>query len=309
MRQRPALMDRLKWSGESWPRARAGLPSASRVNLSEAGSRPRRSARTIREASAATRRCLRTSGVPRAARSRSSVPSHRRGRLLHPFRRLVETHLPDLEFRRSHAGKDPQHAQDLPSIGCRGSPMDDDPPHVPRPPHHRHPARLLPRGAYPLVEPEAAATRRAGVLAAFRAGGEPVVHLRHVWDAPDATFMRPGTEGVEIHPLVAPADGEPVIDKAAPNGFLDTRARARVALDGHRFAGGGGDDEQHVRRRDGAGGRGPGLRRDRRTRRVRRAGPRVRGQRYPRGLGARRFMAALGDGYATLVAGRDLPSA
>jgi nicotinamidase-related amidase len=57
----------------------------------------------------------------------------------------------------------------------------------------------------------------------FRAAGEPVVHLRHVWDSPDATFMRPGTPGQEIHPLVAPADGEPVIDKTEPNGFLGTQ--------------------------------------------------------------------------------------
>ena len=44
-----------------------------------------------------------------------------------------------------------------------------------------------------------------------------------MWDEPDATFMRPGTEGVEIHPLVAPADDERVIEKSAPNGFVDTR--------------------------------------------------------------------------------------
>jgi nicotinamidase-related amidase len=65
----------------------------------------------------------------------------------------------------------------------------------------------FPGGAYPLVEPEAA---------------EPVVHLKHVWDAPDAPFMKPGTDGIEIHDAVAPADGETVIEKAQPNGFLGT---------------------------------------------------------------------------------------
>jgi nicotinamidase-related amidase len=80
----------------------------------------------------------------------------------------------------------------------------------------------FPGGAYPLVEPEAAATAASTVLASFRESGEPVVHLRHVWDAPDATFMRPGTDGVEIHPLVAPAPGETVIEKSEPNGFLGT---------------------------------------------------------------------------------------
>ncbi len=80
----------------------------------------------------------------------------------------------------------------------------------------------FPGGAYPLVEPDAAAAAARRLLDAFRASGEPIVHLRHVWDAPDAPFMRPGTEGIEIHPLVAPADGELVIDKEQPNGFLGT---------------------------------------------------------------------------------------
>ena len=80
----------------------------------------------------------------------------------------------------------------------------------------------FPGGAHPLVEPEAAAEAAQRVLEAFRSGGEPIVHVQHVWDSPDATFMRPGTDGVEIHPAVAPADGEPVIEKAAPNSFVGT---------------------------------------------------------------------------------------
>ena len=80
----------------------------------------------------------------------------------------------------------------------------------------------FPGGALPLVEPEAAATATRRLLDAFRTADEPVLHLKHVWDAPDATFMRPGTDGVELHPLVAPAGGEPVLEKAAPNGFVGT---------------------------------------------------------------------------------------
>jgi nicotinamidase-related amidase len=86
----------------------------------------------------------------------------------------------------------------------------------------------FPGGAYPLAGPEGAATAARRVLDAFRASGEPVLHLRHVWDAPDATFMRPGTDGVEIHPLVAPAGGEAVIEKAAPNGFVGTDLETEV---------------------------------------------------------------------------------
>jgi nicotinamidase-related amidase len=80
----------------------------------------------------------------------------------------------------------------------------------------------FPGGAYPLVEPDRAAQNARRLLDAFRAAGEPILHLQHVWDAPDATFMRPGTDGVEIHPHVEPAEGEPVLEKAAPNGFIGT---------------------------------------------------------------------------------------
>ncbi len=80
----------------------------------------------------------------------------------------------------------------------------------------------FPGGAFPLVEPERAAEAARDVLEAFRAHGEPVVHVRHVSPGADAAFMREGTEGAEIHPLVAPAGGERVVVKSAPNSFLDT---------------------------------------------------------------------------------------
>lgn len=80
----------------------------------------------------------------------------------------------------------------------------------------------FPGGRNPLDGPEAAAGKAREVLDAFRASGEPLVHVKHVWDAPDAAFMAPGTEGVEIHEAVRPADGETVIQKAHPNSFLET---------------------------------------------------------------------------------------
>lgn len=86
----------------------------------------------------------------------------------------------------------------------------------------------FPGGAYPLVEPEAAARAAARLLAAFRQADEPVIHIQHVWDAPDAAFMRPGTAGIEIHPLVAPAGDEPVVRKESPNAFLNTDLEARL---------------------------------------------------------------------------------
>jgi nicotinamidase-related amidase len=80
----------------------------------------------------------------------------------------------------------------------------------------------FPGGAYPLVGPEAAAASARQVLESFRAEGDPVIHMKHVWDAPDAEFMRPGTEGIEIRPEVEPAEGELVLEKASPNSFVET---------------------------------------------------------------------------------------
>ena len=80
----------------------------------------------------------------------------------------------------------------------------------------------FPGGEHPLVDPDAAAEAAGRVLGAFREAGEPVLHLKHVWDEPEATYMRPGTDGVEIHAAVEPAEGETVIEKAEPNGFVGT---------------------------------------------------------------------------------------
>jgi nicotinamidase-related amidase len=77
-------------------------------------------------------------------------------------------------------------------------------------------------GAFPLVEPEAAAGAARSVLDRFRRSGEPVVHIVHLSDRPGATFFLPGTPGLEIHPLVAPIDGERVIEKHRPNSFIGT---------------------------------------------------------------------------------------
>ena len=90
----------------------------------------------------------------------------------------------------------------------------------------------FPGGAYPLVEPEAAADAARRVLDSFRDAGDPVVHLKHVWDAPDAPFMKPGTPGIEIHDTVAPTGDEPVIEKTEPNGFLDTPLEEHLRADG-----------------------------------------------------------------------------
>ena len=86
----------------------------------------------------------------------------------------------------------------------------------------------FPGGGHPLVDPEAAAAAAARLLADFRSSGDPVFHVRHVWDEDEATFMRPGTEGAEIHETVAPRPGETVISKVHPNSFRDTPLEAKL---------------------------------------------------------------------------------
>ncbi|MET3804949.1 nicotinamidase-related amidase [Nakamurella sp. UYEF19] len=80
----------------------------------------------------------------------------------------------------------------------------------------------FPGGANPLVEPETAAAAAHQVLQHFRTADLPVIHVRHEWDDPEATFMRPGTAGIDIHPSVTPDEGETVIVKAYPNSFRET---------------------------------------------------------------------------------------
>ena len=55
-----------------------------------------------------------------------------------------------------------------------------------------------------------------------------MIHVQHVWDAPDAAFMKPGTPGIEINAAVAPEDGELVIQKEAPNSFLGTSLKSEL---------------------------------------------------------------------------------
>ena len=79
----------------------------------------------------------------------------------------------------------------------------------------------FPGGAYALPHAERAAGRAAAAIEAARAADVPVVHVRH--EEPDSTQgFAPGTNGVQTHASVAPADGEHVIVKNYPNSFLET---------------------------------------------------------------------------------------
>ncbi|MET2011686.1 cysteine hydrolase family protein [Microbacterium chocolatum] len=80
----------------------------------------------------------------------------------------------------------------------------------------------FPGFAFPLVGADAAAARASELLTAWRERDAPIVHVRHVWDGPDAAFLRPDTEGAEIHPRVAPEGDEVVVIKEHPNAFRET---------------------------------------------------------------------------------------
>ncbi|WP_194435721.1 cysteine hydrolase family protein [Vibrio fluminensis] len=77
-------------------------------------------------------------------------------------------------------------------------------------------------GAMTLFEPTKAALNAQKLLAHFRQTGQPVVHIQHLAASPELGFMLEGTEGQQIHPLVAPTDSETVIVKHYPNAFAAT---------------------------------------------------------------------------------------
>lgn len=79
----------------------------------------------------------------------------------------------------------------------------------------------FPGGNMPLHEPEAAAAKAGQVLEAFRAAGDPVVHVQHLSPA-GAEFLEEGTDGAEIMAPVTPREGDTLIQKRAPNSFLNT---------------------------------------------------------------------------------------
>ncbi len=80
----------------------------------------------------------------------------------------------------------------------------------------------LATGNLPLVGIQQVLDNAARVIAGARSRDDLVVHVRHEATDPASPFFVPGSEGVQIHPSVAPAAGETVIVKNFPNSFLKT---------------------------------------------------------------------------------------
>ncbi len=87
-------------------------------------------------------------------------------------------------------------------------------------------------GKWPLVEMDLAADNAAELLAAARAAGDLVVHVRHEFPTADAPFFAPGSDGARIHSKVRSLDGEPVVLKHHVNSFRETDLKA--ILDRHQ---------------------------------------------------------------------------
>jgi nicotinamidase-related amidase len=71
------------------------------------------------------------------------------------------------------------------------------------------------------------------LLAHWRAGGQPVIHVQHVSREPASTF-RPGQPGVDFKPATAPRPGEPVVIKHTPSAFAGTELGALLEGQGIR---------------------------------------------------------------------------
>ncbi len=89
----------------------------------------------------------------------------------------------------------------------------------------------FPGGKWSLHEMETAADNAARVLAAARAAGDLIVHVRHEFPTADAPFFTPSSEGAKIHPKVDRREGEPVVLKHHVNAFRDTNLKE--ILDSH----------------------------------------------------------------------------
>jgi len=86
-------------------------------------------------------------------------------------------------------------------------------------------------GAVPLPHADRAAAQAAVAIAAARAAGVQVIHIRHEEPESDQYFV-PGSRGAETNIAVTPAAGEPVIVKHFPNSFLQTDLAARLEAAG-----------------------------------------------------------------------------
>jgi nicotinamidase-related amidase len=71
----------------------------------------------------------------------------------------------------------------------------------------------------------------AALLAAWRAAGWPIYHVRHDSTEPQSHY-RPGQPGHDFKPVACPRDGEAVIAKRTNSAFIGTDLEARLRAAG-----------------------------------------------------------------------------
>ncbi|WP_454725703.1 MULTISPECIES: cysteine hydrolase family protein [Cupriavidus] len=89
----------------------------------------------------------------------------------------------------------------------------------------------FPGGRWTLSGMDQAADNAARLIAAMRASGEPVIHIRHEFPTADAPFFTPGSQGAQIHPKAKNLESEAVVLKHYINAYRDTDLKA--ILDRH----------------------------------------------------------------------------
>lgn len=88
----------------------------------------------------------------------------------------------------------------------------------------------FPGGKWTLNGMDQASDKVAKLIAAARAAGDAVVHVRHESTRVGAPFFVPGTTGAAIHDKAAPLAAEAIVVKNQINAFRDTDLKA--VLDG-----------------------------------------------------------------------------
>ncbi|CAD7288415.1 hypothetical protein LMG7974_00998 [Campylobacter majalis] len=78
-------------------------------------------------------------------------------------------------------------------------------------------------GKSELYEPIKAAQNAKALLEKFRQLNAPIFHIQHIFESENAPFFAPNTNGVQIHELLTPKDGEFVVVKHFPDAFLNTK--------------------------------------------------------------------------------------
>ena len=78
----------------------------------------------------------------------------------------------------------------------------------------------------PVYASEALLDNIGDLIARARAAGVPVIYVQHC--GATGEIDEPGAPAWEIHPAIAPAEGEPVVQKRHPDAFQETTLQAEL---------------------------------------------------------------------------------